>query len=121
MYNDYMNKSLKILNVIRWTIVICCPIAFFVVAIVCRYRQIHYNANTAELFTTGFLIIILCLGCGMCLGFPKDYIELSEEMKNAESKDKFFWCRRKLCKVLMSNVGAIVLIILATLMLVLHS
>lgn len=54
MYNDCMNKSLKLLNVIRWIIVICCPIAFFVVAIVCRYRQIHYNANTSKLFMQSF-------------------------------------------------------------------
>lgn len=105
-----MNKSLKLLNIIRWIIVISCPIAFFIVAIVCRYQQIHYNAQTGELFVTAFAIIVICFGFGMCLGFPKDYVEISEKLKAADDKYELYRWRRKLTNVLMSNVGSIVLI-----------
>lgn len=106
----YMNKFLKVLNVCRWIIVICCPIAFFVVAIVCRYQQIHYNAQTGELFVTGFAIIVISFGCGMCLGFPKDYVEISEKIKASDDKYELNRWHRKFTNVVMSNVGSIVLI-----------
>ena len=41
--NDKLYRKFVLLNRIGWALVILSVVAFFGLALVCKYRQVHYN------------------------------------------------------------------------------
>lgn len=111
-------KKFVLLNRIGWALVILSFVAFLGLALVCKYRQVHYNENTGGLFVKGFFSLGVLLSTGLLIGFPKTFCELVEKIKSAKAKKDRAFAVYRLVKLGLAFLGVLLLLACSIIMLI---
>ena len=104
-------KKLVLLNRIGWALVILSFVAFLGLALVCKYRQVHYNENTGDLFRKGFFSLAALLSIGLLMGFPKTFCDVGGKLKAAQTKRTWLLSFIDLVCIGFSFLGAVSLLV----------
>lgn len=106
-----MEEKFNILNIICWIFVILSVVSFLILLVVCKYKQIHTNNYSSDVFIKGFFIETLILAVGLLLGFPKAIYDLIKSKKSVTTvKQKIFFFYRFI-NILIAFVGNILLLV----------
>ena len=106
-----VEKKLSILNKICWILVIFSIVSFFVLLVICKYKQLHTSNYSSDVFVKGFFSLTLIISMGLMLGFPKTIYDLIKSKKSVTTiKQKIFFFYR-LINILIAFVGSILLFV----------
>lgn len=114
--NDKLYRKFVLLNRIGWALVILSFVAFLGLALVCKYRQVHYNENTGDLFVKGFFSLGVFLSNGLLIGFPKTFCELVKKIKSAKAKKDRAFAVYRLVNVGFAFLVALFLLVCSIIM-----
>ncbi|MBQ2354976.1 MAG: hypothetical protein II507_01320 [Treponema sp.] len=114
--NDKLYRKFVLLNRIGWALVILSVVAFFGLALVCKYRQVHYNENTGGLFVKGFFSLGVLLSTGLLIGFPKTFCDVIEMVKTAKTKKSRAFAVYRLVNVGFAFLVALFLLVCSIIM-----
>lgn len=106
-----MEKKFNILNIICWVLVILSIVSFFVLLVVCKYKQIHTNNYSSDFFVNGFFSLTLILSIGLLLGFPKTIYDIIKSKKNVITKKQKIFFFYRFINILIAFVGNILLLV----------
>ena len=109
--NDKLYRKFVLLNKIGWALVILSFVAFLGLALVCKYRQVHYNENTGDLFVKGFFSLGVLLSTGLLIGFPKTFCDVGGKLKAAQTKRTWLLSFIDLVCIGFSFLGAVSLLV----------
>lgn len=113
-------KKFVILNRIGWALVILSFVAFLGLALVCKYRQLHYNENTGDLFMKGFFSLTVLFSIGLLIGFPKTFCDVIEMVKTAKAKKSRAFAVYRLVNVGLAFLGALFLLVCSVILFILY-
>lgn len=106
-----VEKIISILNKICWILVIFSIVSFFVLLVICKYKQLHTSNYSSDAFVKGFFSLTLIISMGLMLGFPETIYDLIKSKKLVTSiKQKVFFFYR-LINILIASVGSILLFV----------
>lgn len=109
-------KKFVLLNRMGWALVILSFVAFLGLALVCKYRQVHYNENTGDLFVKGFFSLIALVALGLLIGFPKTFCDVIEMVKTAKTKKSRAFAVYRLVNIGFAFLVALFLLVCSIIM-----